>query len=83
MKTITNIADLTDPNDAEGRSYREVNNAIKHSFAAGELVELEYGVRLFITRLTRDCDGTPLYCLGPNSGRTVMTGYPESAIKAL
>lgn len=62
-----NIADLVDHNDPEGRTYREINNAIKHSFEVGQLVERENGARLFVVKQTRDCDGTPLYCLCPNS----------------
>lgn len=60
---MINIADLKDPNDPQGRTYREVNNARKHIFEVGELVEIEGGCRLFIAKQTRDCDGEPLYSL--------------------
>ncbi len=62
MKFI-NVADLVDPTDPQGRSYREINNAKSHKFKVGDLVEIDGGVRLFIAKQTRDCDGTPLYCL--------------------
>jgi hypothetical protein len=62
---MNNIADFKDPNDKEGRTYREINNATKHNHEVGKLVEMENGVRLFVARQTRDCDGTPLYCLTP------------------
>ncbi|MCP4760432.1 MAG: hypothetical protein GY870_01540 [archaeon] len=63
---MVNISDFKDPNDTKGRTYREVNNAMKHKFQVGDLVEEdETGVRLFIAKQTRDCDGTPLYCLTP------------------
>ncbi len=76
-----NIADLKDPNDNQGRSYREVNNATKHSFNIGDLVELETGERLFICKLTRDCDGTPLYNLGINGIDATINGYSEDCLK--
>lgn len=62
---IVNIADLKDPNDTQGRTYREVNNATTHKFKVGQLVEIDDGVRMFVAKQTRDCDGTPLYCLTP------------------
>lgn len=77
---MQNIADLQDPNDPQGRTYREVNNSTSHSFSCGDLVEIDRGVRLIITRLSRDCDGTPLYCLGVNSGNTKAFGYPENGM---
>ena len=62
---IDNVADLIDPSDPEGRSYRELNNLKSHKFRAGQLVEIDDGVRLYVEHLTRDCDGTPLYVLSP------------------
>ena len=94
MPKFVTIADLKDPNDPEGRTYREVNNATKHSFDVGQLVEIDHGVRLFVAKQTRDCDGTPLYCLTPrkndynqererfaNSNWT--NGWPEDSMKAV
>lgn len=75
---MINVADLKDPNDPQGRTYREVNNAMQHAFAIGDLVELENGVRLFVAKQTRDCDGTPLYSLTHKSGGDVsLHGFSE------
>lgn len=57
------IADLQDPEDSDGRTYREVNNAKTHSFNVGQMVEIHNGCRMFIAKHGRDCDGTPLYSL--------------------
>lgn len=77
MAQLINIADLPDPDDDQGRSYRQVNNDTKHSFEKGELVELHNGERLFICKISRDCDGTPLYQLGIHGSLTVYYGFPE------
>ena len=65
--TFINVADLKDPNDSKGRSYREVNNLKAHSYILGSLLAWkdEDSRRRFgtITKLTRDCDGTPLYTI--------------------
>lgn len=79
MTQIINIADLKDSDDPQGRTYREINNAIQHKYPIGSLVELgdpEYpsvmdGVRLFVVCHTRDCDGTPLYELRADPANTV------------
>jgi hypothetical protein len=59
-----NIADLRDPNDSQGRTYRQVNATRTHAIRVGSLVELENGERLFVKKHTRDCDQTPKYSLG-------------------
>ena len=64
MVTIINVADLPDPNDAQGRSYRQVNAKRQHAIPLGTLVELDTGERLRVMMHTRDCDQTPLYSLG-------------------
>lgn len=78
-----NVYDVVDQSDPQGRTRREINNCIKHKYDAQDLVELDNGVRMFITRLTRDCDGTPLYSLGPKLGNSVCNGYPEDSIEKL
>lgn len=65
MPVIINVADMVDPSDPEGRTYREVNRTMKHALPVGALVELESGARLFVAELSRDCDQTPLYNLSP------------------
>lgn len=72
---IVNIADLKDPDDPQGRSYRQVNNTRKHLFEIGQLIELEDGIRLYVAKQTRDCDGTPLYCLTPKKGDYAVEQY--------
>ena len=73
MSTIViNIADLRDPNDPDGSTYREVNLSLEHNIPVGTLVELEDGVRLWVVYHSRDCDGTPLYELSPEKDDTIM-----------
>ena len=64
MVTFFNVADLMDPNDPQGRTYRQVNAERTHAIPLGALVELETGERLRVMMHTRDCDQTPLYSLG-------------------
>ena len=61
--TIDNVADLKDPDDLEGRTYRQVNAAKSHEIPIGAFVELEDGCRSWVVHLARDCDQTPLYYL--------------------
>jgi len=79
MTQIINIADL---DSGDGRTYREVNRDTKHNIEVGKLVELSSGERLRVTRLSRDCDETPLYWLGLE-GNTLLRGYAEDDIKPL
>jgi len=89
-----NVADLRDPEDPDGRSYRQVNAATQHSIPIGTLVELKDGVRLWVVAHNRDCDSTPLYALCADKEDTVARvpgfanphwhhGYPESALKVV
>lgn len=89
-----NIADLVDSDDSQGRTYRQINKSKKHKFKIGQLVELENGVRLFIAKQTRDCDGTVLYSLcsdrddieQQNDGSANykwLHGYGENNMKAV
>ncbi len=88
MIEMINVADLKDPNDQQGRTYRQVNNATPHKYGLGVLVELSNGVRLFTAKHTRDCDGTPLYSLTLESGkgdylneRLWVHGYSEDGVR--
>lgn len=58
-----NVADLRDPTDPAGRSYRQVNADKTHKIPIGSLVELPTGARMFVVYQGRDCDMTPLYWL--------------------
>jgi hypothetical protein len=60
---IVNVADLEDPNDPDGRSYRDVNAEKVHEIPLGTFVELQDGCRAWVVSLGRDCDQTPLYWL--------------------
>jgi uncharacterized protein (DUF2249 family) len=64
MAVFINVADIQDPNDPDGRSYRKVNAEKQHKIPLGTLVELESGERLYVVAHNRDCDNTPLYSLG-------------------
>lgn len=64
---FVNVADTVDPDDPQGRSYRQVNAAMIHAIPIGTLVELDNGARLFVVAHGRDCDQTPLYALAPGN----------------
>lgn len=57
------------PSDVPGKTWKEKNMELQHKIPIGALVEIQYeyapniGVRLFVCKHTRDCDGTPLYAL--------------------
>ena len=62
-------------NPETGRTYREDNLTRMHQIPIGTLVEVKFDrwfgdgacwkvlARLWVVKHTRDCDGTPLYCL--------------------
>ena len=70
MGAFINVADIVDPDDPQGRTYRQVNAARPHTIPVGSLVELESGVRLFVIHHGRDCDMEPLYYLSPDRDDT-------------
>ena len=59
MKNMINVADLTNPET--GKTYRKENNELDHKYKVGQPVKMQDGSWVTITKLTRDCDGTPLY----------------------
>jgi len=94
MISILTLHNLVDPDDSQGRTYKEVNMAKEHSYPIGTLVELEDGVRLWVVFHTRDCDGTPLYELSIKKNDTKEEnpgfrnhswsgGYPEESLKPI
>lgn len=54
-----NVSDLVNPES--GKTYRQENNEKKHKYNIGQNVKINEGQWATITKLTRDCDGTPLY----------------------
>jgi len=85
------IADLVDPDDEQGRTYRQVNAEKVHNIPVGTLVELENGCRAWVVNHGRDCDQTPLYAVSLNRGDTVQRqpgfanhswdhGWPEECL---
>jgi hypothetical protein len=76
-----NVADLQDPADPKGRSYREVNAEKTHGIAVGALVELESGARLFVVHQGRDCDQTRPYWLAAHMPEMVEGEDSPDAIR--
>ena len=91
---IVNVADLEDPDDSEGRTYRQVNATKSHKIPIGAFVELEDGARAWVVHHGRDCDQTPLYylCLDKNNTEPMFDkfmntgwygGFAASSLKIL
>jgi hypothetical protein len=80
------LHDMVDPNDKQGRSYKQVNAEKTHNIPIGALVEDRTGVRLFVVLQTRDCDQTPLYSLATSieaSDRKWSHGYDEDELTVI
>ena len=66
------VGDIVEEN---GKTVKENNLAVNHNVPIGSLVEITYeskydephervkGLRLFVVKHSRDCDGSPLYSL--------------------
>jgi hypothetical protein len=74
------VADLDSGN---GKTYREINNAMKHKITIGSLVEIDCGARLYVLKHNRDCDGTPLYVIGLKDSNIIKGGYTEECLKVI
>lgn len=93
MKNIISIHDL--PSDIHGKTWKEKNLERIHVIPLWSLVEISNGVRLFVCKHARDCDGTPLYSLtlyGKEKYeqiedhyymRASVNGYDELSIKLI
>lgn len=68
---MINIADCTNDNDPQKRTYRQINADMVHSIPLQTLVELSNGVRLFVVAHASDCDQTPHYSLCADANDTV------------
>lgn len=61
----------------------------RHRLPIGALVEDDDGVRLFVAKHTRDCDGTALYTLTTDKLEfmhefsVLARGYPERYLKLI
>lgn len=95
------VHDLVNPET--GNTYREDNLAKHHNIPIGALVEIvsdkedpsEWdGLRLFVVRHHRDCDGTPLYGMSFDRddledenpklfNRSVLHGFPEDSLSVV
>lgn len=59
---LVNVADMV--NEKTGKTWREENLEKEHNIPLKSLVEVEgRGLRLYVVKYLRDCDGTPLYGL--------------------
>lgn len=68
------LESLSDMIESNGKTVRQNNLEKKHNIPLGTLVEINSacdsdfawaGVRMYVSAYGRDCDGTPLYTLGP------------------
>lgn len=67
------IHNFVNPNDPQGRTYKQINAEKEHAYPVGALVEVvDTGIRLFVVLLSRDCDMSPLYWLSPDRDDTVQ-----------
>lgn len=88
--------------ESNGKTIRENNMLLQHNITLGTLVEVNidysdhHGIRAFVVRYDRDCDGTPLYGLGMSndlasyecSDKTIQklinmkieSGFPEDSL---
>lgn len=77
MSEFQMICDLKDPDDEQGRTFREVAAATGHKIPIGARVATCDKMVLFVTEHIRDCDSTPLYSVGSEGGTTYTRGYAE------
>lgn len=59
MIEFVNVADIINPKT--GITPRQENKEKSHKYQVGDAVKLDDQGWVTITKLTRDCDGTPLY----------------------
>lgn len=87
------------PSDVPGKTWREKNLEARHEIPLWTLVEVDYegcenpGIRLYVCKHTRDCDGTPLYSLTwdmkqyqrwqSTDGGLATCGYSEDSLKVV
>lgn len=79
--------------EGNGKTVETNNLEKKHSIAIGTLVEVipwdtgwEWkGVRLYVVGHGRDCDGSPLYSIGPRDAQRegLFGGFAEHNLKII
>ena len=76
--------------EENGKTIKQNNLSRSHNIPLDTLVELESGVRLFVTEHTRDCDGTPLYTLAEYQTTSeegtpiyLSTGHGEDSLRTV
>ena len=87
MQRIFVVHNLIDPDDRQGRTYKEINLEKQHVIPLGTLVEVKWDdwfgegccwkvhARLWVIAHRRDCDGTPLYSLSRWSDPAFATAH--------
>lgn len=74
MTKFINVADIVEDN---GLTVRQNNLNSTHKFETGTVVYLEEKGRWArIVECGRDCDGTPLYWVGPEAAWQQLDNYP-------
>ncbi len=94
MDRVMILHEMVDTDDPQGRTIKEVNLDKTHNVPIGSLVEFEDGCRFWVVHHSRDCDGTPLYCLSWDrndltvekkgfANRRWVNGYSEQSLEVI
>lgn len=92
MPQIVFVSDLVNPET--GLTVRQENERVNHKVPVGALVEIlrynsekdsfeeDLGLRLYVAKHTRDCDGTPLYTLSAQTQEEIdsMQGVGRDSV---
>jgi hypothetical protein len=82
---------ISDMVEANGKTVRENNLEKGHTIPLGSLVECnsesgDYeweGIRLYVVKHSRDCDGGPLYDLGEKEGKVLLCGFDSGCMEII
>lgn len=92
---MTRIVMVHDLKEENGKTIKENNLERQHAIPLGALVEIGLdgdtdwewnGCRLYVVKYSRDCDGSPLYVLGPkDADRDWMMhgGFSDDCLKVV
>lgn len=90
---MSNVVMFSDIVEKNGKTIRENNMERLHSIPVDTLVEVQYDdwlgggacakthARLWVVEHGRDCDGTPLYWLGPNPLDVIKTIVCDTCVE--